>query len=294
MNGSSTLSMKNPLRPCVSARVIFKGVSILDTHQLKPGEAIRLRETNTNGKDFHPDRDTAESEFRELRDEFIEYQRRLYAEDKHKLLIVFQAMDAGGKDGAIRNVFKGVNPQGVRVTSFKAPSKEDLQHDFLWRIHKAVPGKGLIGVFNRSHYEDVLIVRVDNIVPESVWRPRYELIRNFEHLLHSTGTTILKFYLHISKEEQQERFQARIDEPDKNWKFSFEDLEKRKQWDDYMAAYEEMLNQTTTDFAPWYVIPTDQKWYRNLALMKVIVGTLRKLNPQYPSPEGDLTGVVVT
>lgn len=265
----------------------------MDTHQLKPGQTIRLKETNTNGKDFHPDRDRAEEEFRALRDEFIEFQRCLYAEDKHKLLIVFQAMDAGGKDSAIRKAFKGVNPQGVKVTSFKAPSKEELQHDFLWRIHKAVPSQGIISVFNRSHYEDVLIVRVDNIVPESVWRPRYELIKQFEYLLHSTGTTILKFYLHISKEEQRERFQDRVDEPDKNWKFSFEDLEKRKQWDEYMAAYEEMLNQTTTDYAPWYVIPADQKWYRNLALMKVIVGTLQRLNLQYPSPEGDLTGVVV-
>jgi PPK2 family polyphosphate:nucleotide phosphotransferase len=202
-------------------------------------------------------------------------------------------MDAGGKDGAIRSIFKGVNPQGVRVTSFKGPSKEELAHDFLWRIHKAVPAKGMIGVFNRSHYEDVLIVRVDNIVPESVWRPRYEQINQFEKLLVETGTTILKFYLHISQEEQRERFQARIDEPEKNWKFTFEDLEKRKQWEDYMAAYEEMLIQTTTAHAPWHVIPADQKWYRNLALMKVLVESLYRLNPQYPSPEGDVSGVVV-
>jgi PPK2 family polyphosphate:nucleotide phosphotransferase len=264
-----------------------------NTHQLNPKNPIRLTETSPNGKDFHSDRETAEEEFRTLRKEFIELQRRLYAEDKHKLLIVFQAMDAGGKDGAIQNVFKGVNPQGVQVTSFKGPSKEELQHDFLWRIHKGVPSKGMIGVFNRSHYEDVLIVRVDNIVPESVWRPRYEQIKQFEHLLYSTGTTILKFYLHISKDEQKERFQSRVDEPDKNWKFSFEDLEKRKQWDDYMAAYEETLNQTTTDYAPWHVIPANQKWYRNLALMRTIVAALRQLDSQYPSPEGDLTGIVV-
>jgi PPK2 family polyphosphate:nucleotide phosphotransferase len=262
-------------------------------HQLTPGSPVRLAQVNPDGKTLHPDRDTAENEFRELRDEFIELQRRIYAEDKHKLLIVFQAMDAGGKDSAIRKVFKGVNPQGVHVTSFKAPSKVELQHDFLWRIHKAVPSKGMIGVFNRSHYEDVLIVRVDNLVPESVWRPRYELINQFEYLLHSTGTTILKFYLHISKDEQRERFQDRVDEPEKNWKFTFEDLEKRKQWDDYMVAYEEMLNQTTTSYAPWHVIPTNQKWYRNLALMRIIVNTVRQLNPQYPSPEGDLSGVVV-
>jgi PPK2 family polyphosphate:nucleotide phosphotransferase len=264
-----------------------------ETHRLEPDKAISLTGMNTRGKDFHPDRDAAEAEFRALRDEFIEWQRRLYAEGKHKLLIVFQAMDAGGKDGAIRSIFKGVNPQGVRVTSFKGPSKEELAHDFLWRIHKAVPAKGMIGVFNRSHYEDVLIVRVDNIVPESVWRPRYEQINQFEKLLVETGTTILKFYLHISQEEQRERFQARIDEPEKNWKFTFEDLEKRKQWEDYMAAYEEMLIQTTTAHAPWHVIPADQKWYRNLALMKVLVESLYRLNPQYPSPEGDVSGVVV-
>jgi PPK2 family polyphosphate:nucleotide phosphotransferase len=266
----------------------------MNTHQLTPGNPIRLNEINPDGKDFHDDRDSAEEEFRNLREEFIEFQQRLYAEDKHKLLIVFQAMDAGGKDSAIRKAFKGVNPQGVQVTSFKGPSHEELQHDFLWRIHKAVPSKGMIGVFNRSHYEDVLIVRVDNLVPESVWRPRYELINNFEKMLHSTGTTILKFYLHISKDEQKERFQDRVDESDKNWKFSFEDLEKRKQWDDYMVVYEEMLNETTTEFAPWYVIPSNQKWYLDIALMKVIVGMLRRLDPQYPSPEGDLSGVVVT
>lgn len=262
-------------------------------HQVTPGTQIHLENVDPEGKHLHPDRDAAKEEFRQLRDEFIELQQRIYAEDKHKILIVFQAMDAGGKDSAIRKVFKGVNPQGVRVTSFKGPSKEELQHDFLWRIHKAVPAKGMIGVFNRSHYEDVLIVRVDNLVPESVWRPRYELINQFEHLLHSTGTTILKFYLHISKEEQRERFQDRVDRPDKNWKFSFEDLEKRKQWDDYMEAYEEMLNQTSTTYAPWYVIPTNQKWYRDLALMRIIVNKIRDLNPQYPSPEGDLSGVVV-
>jgi PPK2 family polyphosphate:nucleotide phosphotransferase len=266
----------------------------MNTHQLTPGNPIQLNEINPDGKDFHDDRDSAEEEFRNLREEFIEFQQRLYAEDKHKLLIVFQAMDAGGKDSAIRKAFKGVNPQGVQVTSFKGPSHEELQHDFLWRIHKAVPSKGMIGVFNRSHYEDVLIVRVDNLVPESVWRPRYELINNFEKMLHTTGTTILKFYLHISKDEQKERFQDRVDESDKNWKFSFEDLEKRKQWDDYMVVYEEMLNETTTEFAPWYVIPSNQKWYRDIALMKVIVGMLRRLDPQYPSPEGDLSGVVVT
>ena len=200
------------------------------THLAEPGRKVELATLSTAGKEFHPDRQTAEHEFRELRDELIELQRRHYAANKNKLLIVFQAIDAGGKDGTIRRVFRGVNPQGVTVTSFKVPSKKELAHDFLWRVHREVPAKGMIGVFNRSHYEDVLVVRVHNIVPESVWRPRYEQINNFEKMLVETGTVLLKFFLHISREEQRERFQARIDDQTKNWKFSFDDLEKRKLW----------------------------------------------------------------
>jgi PPK2 family polyphosphate:nucleotide phosphotransferase len=259
-----------------------------------PGQKIKLLEIDPDDTGSFADKAAAKKETKKNVKRLAELQNVLYAEGKHALLIVLQAMDAGGKDGAIRNLMSGINPQGVRVTSFKKPTDEELAHDFLWRIHQAAPARGMIGVFNRSHYEDVLIVRVDNIVPDTVWRPRYELIRQFEHLLHSTGTTILKFYLHISKEEQKERFQARVDEPEKNWKFSFEDLEKRKQWDDYMVAYEEMLNQTTTGYAPWNVIPADQKWYRNLALMRTIVTTMRHLDPIYPSQEGDLTGIVVS
>jgi PPK2 family polyphosphate:nucleotide phosphotransferase len=164
----------------------------------------------------------------------------------------------------------------------------------LWRVHKAVPAKGMIGIFNRSHYEDVLIVRVHNIVPENVWRPRYEHINQFEKLLTDSGTTILKFYLHISKEEQKERFQARLDDPTKHWKFSLEDLEKRKLWDDYMVAFEDMINRCTIEHAPWYVIPADQKWYRNLAITRIIVNTLKQMNPQYPQNEADLSNVVIT
>lgn len=264
-----------------------------ETHRLEPGVPIKLNDLTTKGKKFHDDKVAAEEEFKTLRDELIELQERLYAEDKHKLLVVFQAMDAGGKDGTIGNVFKGVNPQGVQVASFKAPTTEDLAHDFLWRIHKAVPGRGKITIFNRSHYEDVLVVRVHNLAPKSVWQPRYQQINHFEKLLVETGTTILKFYLHISKDEQRDRFQARVDDPTKHWKFSFDDLEKRKQWDDYMAAYEAMLNQTSPKWAPWHVIPADQKWYRNLAVTRAIVQALRDLNPQFPQPEKDLTGVVV-
>lgn len=263
------------------------------THQLEPQRPFQLHNLPTDGKQFHPDRAAAETEFKSLRKEFVELQRRLYAEGEQKLLIVLQAMDAGGKDGTIRNILKGVNPQGVRVESFKVPSKKELAHDFLWRIHKVVPAKGMIGVFNRSHYEDVLVVRVHNYVPELVWRPRFEQINQFEKLLHDTGTRILKFYLNISLDEQKERFQARLDEPDKNWKFSLGDLDKRKFWPDYMAAYEEMLQQCTTEWAPWYVIPANQKWYRNLTIMRTIVHTLREMNPQYPEAEDNLDQVVI-
>jgi PPK2 family polyphosphate:nucleotide phosphotransferase len=262
-------------------------------HQLASGRTVRLGETPTQGRLYHDDRISAEAEFRKLRDELIDWQRRLYAEDKNHILIVLQAMDAGGKDGTIRKVFRGVNPQGVQVHLFKVPSQQELAHDFLWRIHKTVPKRGMIGVFNRSHYEDVLVVRVHNIIPENVWRPRYEQINNFEKLLAENGTTIIKFYLHISKSEQQNRFQARIDDPSKNWKFSFDDLEKRKLWDDYMVAYEDVLNKTTTTWAPWHVIPADQKWYRNLAIVQIIVEKLRELDPQYPKPEKDLSKILI-
>ena len=263
------------------------------THKLQPGTQVNLSDITANGNSYHSNRDEAEDEFKALRRELRDWQYRLYAEDKQKLLIVFQAMDAGGKDGTIRRVFQGVNPQGVEVTSFKGPTKEELAHDYLWRIHKEVPAKGMFRIFNRSHYEDVLIVRVDSLVPEAVWRPRYEQINQFEKLLSDTGTRILKFYLHIDKEEQRERLQARIDDPTKNWKFEMGDVGKRKQWDEYMVAYEEMLTRCTTEHAPWYVIPANQKWYRNLAIAKVLVHTLKEMNPQYPKPKGDWSGIVI-
>ena len=262
-------------------------------HQLTPGEQVLIQDLPTSGKLYHENRNKAEKEFKALRDELIEKQATLYAEDKHRLLIVFQAMDAGGKDSTIRKVFRGVNPQGVRVASFKAPSKEELAHDYLWRIHQRVPKRGMISVFNRSHYEDVLVVRVNNLVPESVWQQRYEQINEFERLLFATGTTILKFFLHISPAEQKERFQDRLDTPSKHWKFSLDDLEKRRQWDHYMLAYQEALNRCTTEHAPWHVIPADQKWYRNLAITRIIVQSIRDLDPQYPVQDDDLSKVVI-
>jgi PPK2 family polyphosphate:nucleotide phosphotransferase len=202
-------------------------------------------------------------------------------------------MDAGGKDGTIKHVMRGVNPQGCQVTSFKVPTKEELEHDFLWRVHKAVPRRGYIGIFNRSHYEDVLVVRVDNLAPEPVWQQRYEQINHFEKLLADTGTTILKFYLHISKDEQKERFEARLQDPHKNWKFSMEDVEKRQQWDDYTHAFEDALSRCSTPWAPWYVIPANHKWYRNLVISEIIVDTLTRLDMRYPPPLPNADQIVI-
>ncbi len=261
-------------------------------YQIQPGTTVDLANISTRGDIPKNEREAAEAEFKRLRRELREWQARLYAEGARSLLIVFQATDAGGKDGTIRNVFRGVNPQGVRVSSFKAPSKIELAHDYLWRIHKETPAKGMIRVFNRSHYEDVLVVRVHNFVPEEVWRPRFEQINQFERLLADAGTAILKFYLHISKAEQASRFQARLDDPAKHWKFSVDDLEKRKYWDGYRTAFEEAISRCSTDYAPWFVIPADQKWFRNLAITRQIVATLRQMNPQYP-PSEDLSGIVI-
>jgi PPK2 family polyphosphate:nucleotide phosphotransferase len=212
----------------------------------------------------------------------------LYAEHKIALLIVLQALDAGGKDGTVRHVMSGVNPQGCKVTSFKKPSAEELSHDFLWRIHKAVPPIGDIGIFNRSHYEDVLVARVHNLVPKDVWSRRYDQINRFEHMLHENNVRVLKFFLHISKDEQKERFQQRIDDKDRQWKISEADFVERKFWDDYTSAYEEALTKCSTPHAPWYVIPSNKKWFRNLAVSHVIVETLEAMHMKFPPPSVDV------
>ena len=255
-----------------------------DKHRIRPGQKVSLRKLGTDGKDIARDREGCEELFRKQRTKLAELQEKLYAEGRQKLLVVFQAIDGGGKDGTIRTVFQGVNPQGVVVTSFKAPTSEELAHDFLWRIHKAVPGAGLIGVFNRSHYEDVLVARVNRIVPESVWKPRFQFINEFEKLLTDTGTHIVKFFLHISKDEQKQRFEERIRDPAKRWKFDRDDLEKRKFWDDYQQAFEDMLKHCSTDDAPWYVVPSDQNWYRDFVVASVLVDTLKGMKPKYPDP----------
>ena len=265
-----------------------------DPHQLTPDAKVRIGDLPTDAIHFHSNRQEAEREFAELREELVDLQYRLYAEGRRKLLVLLQAMDGGGKDGTIRHVFKGVNPQGVHVTAFKAPSAEELARDYLWRVHKAVPPAGSIGIFNRSQYEDLLIVRVEKLVPEKVWRERYDQINDFEKYLTQTGTTILKFFLHISKAEQKQRFQARLEDEEKQWKFSVADLEKRKQWDDYMKAYEDVLNRCTTKWAAWYVIPSNQKWYRNLAIMRTIVTTMRDMKFKLPKAPADIEEIQIT
>ena len=257
------------------------------SHRIEFGPKVRLRVLPTRADFLHDNRKQAEKETADLKERMRLLQRRLYAESKQQLLVVLQARDAGGKDGTIRKVFSGINPQGVRVHSFKVPTSQELAHDFLWRIHKRAPARGMIGVFNRSHYEDVLVVLVRNLAPEEVWRPRFEHINNFERMLTDSGTRILKLLLHISPDEQKERFQERLEDKEKFWKFSPDDLAKRELWDDYSEAFEEMLEQCSTPYASWHVIPADQKWYRNLAVTRAIVEALEEMDPQFPDPGFD-------
>lgn len=250
-------------------------------------------------KDFDPGytgkqkKETAREEVEKLQERMQVLQEMLYAQSEYSLLIVLQAMDAGGKDGTIKKVFEGVNPLGVHVTSFKAPSYEELGHDFLWRIHRAAPEKGKIGIFNRSQYEDVLIVRVNKIVQREVWEKRYDQINQFEQLLYENGTRILKFYLHISKDEQKQRLQERLDNPEKHWKFSVADLPVREKWDDYMKAYEDAITHCNTDYAPWHIVPANHKWYRDLVISRAIVETMESMGLAYPEPEENLDKVVI-
>jgi len=235
----------------------------------------------------------AREETKDLLARLEELQTVLYAQSKYSLLIVLQAMDAGGKDGTIKHVFSGVNPQGFRIANFKAPTPQELSHDFLWRIHQRVPPKGYIGIFNRSHYEDVLIARVNKLVPKSVWEKRYDDINAFEKLLAESGMTILKFYLHIDKDEQKERFQERLDDPSKHWKFSIGDLPVREKWDEYMRAYEDAISYCNTEYAPWHIIPANRKWFRNYIITKTIVDALEAMPLEYPPAEEGLDKVVI-
>jgi len=260
---------------------------------VKPGQKVDLSKVDPDSTFGIEDKQEGLAILEKNRTRLDELQYVMYAEDRHALLVVVQGMDASGKDGTIRHVFSGVNPQGCRVTSFKTPSAEELDHDFLWRIHKVVPGRRELGIFNRSHYEDVLIVRVLNLVPEPVWSKRYEQINRFEKNLAENDVILLKFYLHIGKEEQKKRLEERLTDPQKNWKMNLEDLKIRGRWDDFMKAYEEALTRCSTDWAPWYIIPSDKNWYRNAVISHIIVETLESLDMKFPKPDFDPSKVVI-
>ena len=263
--------------------------SMVDSPYLvKPGKKFKLSNIDPDDKGRFKHSDEVQEEVQKNLEALDHLQEVLYAQSKYAVLIVFQAMDAGGKDGAIEHIFSGVNPQGCSVASFKAPSHLELAHDYLWRYHLAVPRKGMIGIFNRSHYESVLVERIKGIAPKKVWSKRYEQINQFEAMLATENVVTLKFYLHISKKEQAERLQARLDNPEKNWKFDPGDLVERKRWDDYMDAFEDALGNCSTADAPWYAIPSNRKWFRNWAISDIIVRTLKKLPLEYPKAVEDL------
>lgn len=262
--------------------------------RIPPGTRVDLSGHDPDSKhDFDGKKKDGKAALPELRKRLAGLQRRLWAESSQSLLIVLQATDTGGKDGTIKHVFRGVNPQGVHVAGFGVPTEEELAHDYLWRVHHHTPADGAITIFNRSHYEDVLVVRVKGLAPKEVWSKRYEHIRAFEKMLADEGTTIVKLFLNISKEEQKERLQDRLDEPDKNWKFSTGDLDDRELWDDYQRAFEDAISETSTDYAPWYVVPANRKWYRNLAVSSILIRVLEEMDPQYPDPEPGLDGIVI-
>lgn len=260
----------------------------MQRYKADPEKPIRLKKLDANDLgDWDGKKKAARKVFADLQKELAELQEVLYAEQKQKVLIILQAMDSGGKDGTIRSLLEKVNPQGVKIANFKVPTPIELAHDYLWRVHPKVPAKGEIVIFNRSQYEDVLVVRVHELVSKEVWKKRYEQINAFEKMLAEEGTTILKFYLHIDLEEQKQRFLERLTDPKKQWKFNPGDLEERKLWDAYQAAYQDVLNKTSTPWAPWYAIPANHNWYRNLCVGSIIVETLKSLKLKYPEPIPD-------
>ena len=263
----------------------------IDDYRVRPGNHLDLSQHATNDVGGLT-KDSAAAHTDEFHLKLQTQQEQLFAQNQHRLLIVVQAMDTGGKDGLIKSLLSSVNPQGIRLATFKAPSTVELAHDFLWRVHSEVPGNGELVIFNRSHYEDVLIVRVHELVPEQRWRARYDHIRHFERMLADEGTTIIKFFLHISKDEQKARLEARLADPNKHWKFNRADLDERKHWDDYTRAYQDALAETSSDHAPWYIVPADRKWFRDLVVASVVTETLDGLGLAYP-PGEDLSGVVV-
>jgi PPK2 family polyphosphate:nucleotide phosphotransferase len=260
--------------------------------RVKPGSKVDLGRFDC-GATFGREKDVATGGLPQVLARLTDLQARIWAEAKHAVLVVIQGIDAAGKDGTIKVIAGAFNPQGTPVTSFKAPSSLELAHDYLWRVHQRLPARGEIGIFNRSHYEDVLIVRVHALVPEERWRRRYEHIRNFEKMLTDEGVTIVKFFLAIDREEQRARFQDRVDDPTKRWKFNPGDLAERKRWDEYSAAFSEMLGETSTSYAPWYLVPASRNWLRNLAVGEILAGRLDALDPQYPPAPAGVEGTKV-
>ena len=265
-------------------------------HTIQPGQSVKLKDLSTGPADDDDNQISKKAARKQIglnAIEMAEMAKRLYAENTRSILLVLQGMDTAGKDGTIRWVMRGMNPTSCQVTSFKRPSDEELEHDFLWRCHKAAPRRGNIGIFNRSHYEDVLVVRVHSLVPKDTWSQRYEQINDFEKLLAANGTKVIKCFLHISKETQRERLQERVDLPEKHWKFNPNDLKERERWSDYQKAYEDALTKCNTEHAPWYIVPSDRKWYRNLVISQLLKSVLTEMDPQYPDAEEDFRGIVV-
>lgn len=266
-------------------------MSLAEKLIVKPGTKANLAKIDPSFHHVHENEAAAKDEIVRTRTQMMQLQERLYGEKRHALLIVLQGIDAAGKDGVCWHVIEGMNPQGTMVTGFKQPTAEELSHDFLWRIHQHTPGKGQVAVFNRSHYEDVLVARVHKLVPEEIWKARYDHINNFEALLADSGVTILKFFLYISPEEQLARFRQRLEDPARQWKISDADYKERLLWDDYIRAYEAMLSKCSTSQAPWYVIPSNHKWFRNLAVSKIIVETMKEMKLQLPEPTVDIAAI---
>ncbi len=265
-----------------------------DRFLVGPGATVRLDAIDPSSADGAPgDKHETKAALADIDDRLFALHDRLWAERRRAVLLVLQAMDTGGKDGTIKRVLRGLNPQGVRVVSFKAPTELELAHDFLWRVHAQAPQHGELGVFNRSHYEDVLIVRVHELVPASVWQERYDQIKAFESTLAASGTTIVKVFLHISKDEQAERLQARLDDPEKRWKFDPDDLAEREHWDDYQRAYEDAITQTSTADAPWYIVPANRKWYRDWAVTHILLDAFERVDPHYPPATEQTEGIVI-
>jgi PPK2 family polyphosphate:nucleotide phosphotransferase len=266
----------------------MKDAMIDSPYLVKPGSDVNLNKWSTDDTGDFKDKQDGEKAAAHLLKQLIEQQALLAASAKHALLIVLQAMDAGGKDGTVSHVFSGVNPEGCDVTSFKVPTPIEKAHDFLWRIHLAAPPLGMIKIFNRSHYESVLVERVDDLTPEKIWSARYEQINDFEQMLAAENTVILKFFLHISPKEQRKRLEARLTDPSKNWKFSASDVRERAHWDKYMEAYNDALSKCSKKVAPWYIVPADHKWYRNWVISDIIVRALKDLDMKYPKAPEDL------